>query len=158
MEGFYATQLLPDGGDCATTLLRLLRDQLVITDYASVHPEALVASFNTPATQLQLLRGAEPVLRWKPQLGDDANSDPFPAVLELETSPFRHGPPGCEDVIRSLFCSVSETVMNWLLRDLATASEPAAEADLFVLGCVLAEVVGNKETQLLVTMAKCDNM
>lgn len=152
MDAFYVKHALPGGDDAYTTLLQLLRDQLVISD---VPPTAkLLARFHDAATQLQLLRSAESFLLWRPPLGDDVRNEPFPALLAAETTAFRHGPPGCEELLRSLYSNVGEELLWWLLRDLATAPERRCEADCFVLGQFLCEIASDREGNPMVWLRR----
>ena len=96
-------------------LLLLLRNQLANHDTAGFSSEAVYNAFINPGNQLQLLQNSEHVLNWRPQIADDPKNEVFPAVLEMETSPFRHGPPGCEDVIRVLFGKLGNGVLGEMI-------------------------------------------
>ena len=152
MDEFYVKSILPDGSHCYTTLLHILRNQLLIPSYQSLSAEAQFSLFNAPQNQLQLLQAAEPMLNWKPSFGDDSRTEPFPAILELETTPFRHGPPGCEDLLRSLYANVGEDLLRWLNQDLLISSEETSEASLYVISQMLNEITSNKEENRIVRM------
>ena len=96
-------------------LLLLLRNQLANHDTTGFSSEAVYNAFINPGNQLQLLQNSEHVLNWRPQIADDPKNEVFPAVLEMETSPFRHGPPGCEDVIRVLFGKLGNGVLGEMI-------------------------------------------
>ena len=96
-------------------LLLLLRNQLANHDTTGFSSEAVNNAFINPGNQLQLLQNSEHVLNWRPQIADDPKNEVFPAVLEMETSPFRHGPPGCEDVIRVLFGKLGNGVLGEMI-------------------------------------------
>lgn len=97
------------------SLLLLLRNQLANHDTTGFSSEAVYNAFINPGNQLQLLQNSEHVLNWRPQIADDPKNEVFPAVLEMETSPFRHGPPGCEDVIRVLFGKLGNGVLGEMI-------------------------------------------
>lgn len=150
MNEFYIKSVLPDHSDCYTTLLRMLRNQLLIPSYQSLSSDTQFILFNTPQNQLQLLQTADSMFNWKPSFGDDSRTEPFPAILEFETTPFRHGPPGCEDLLRSLYANVGEELIQWLSQDLLRFSEEVAEADLFVISQMLNEITSNREENPMV--------
>ena len=53
----------------------------------------------------------------------------------METSPFRHGPPGCEDVIRSMFERIGSKLLELMSASLSAETDPLKlEADLYILG------------------------
>ena len=133
----YLSPSLLDNTDAPTTLLRLLRDQLALDDPPD--PSSLLAAFLSHSTQLKLLQNAESLLSWRPR-ADDPRCEPFPTLLAGETTPFRHGPPGCEDLLRELFLHAGERLLRWLLSDLATVSERLAEADCYIIGQFLCEM------------------
>lgn len=103
MESFYDPSLVIENTSCAMTLLLLLRNQLANYEFASFSSESAYNAFTNPGNQLKLLHNGEAVLNWKPQMGESVKNEAFPAILELETTPFRRGPPGCEEVLRRLF-------------------------------------------------------
>ena len=142
-------------------LLLLLRNQLANHELSAFSSDAVYNAFVNPGNQLQLLQNSEHVLNWRPQIADDAKNEVFPAVLEMETSPFRHGPPGCEDVIRCLFGKLGNGVLGEMIGVLKTervgeceVSEAQdtnlVEADLYVLGQFIEEMRANKEDHAMV--------
>ena len=140
-------------------LLLLLRNQLANHDTAGFSSEAVYNAFINPGNQLQLLQNSEHVLNWRPQIADDPKNEVFPAVLEMETSPFRHGPPGCEDVIRVLFGKLGNGVLGEMIGVLKGDGQEAklVEADLYVLGQFIEEMRADKEEHPIVRMRQYYN-
>lgn len=156
MPAFYEASIAFQNNSCAMTLLLLLRNQLASHEAVGFSSDAVYNAFVNPGNQLQLLQNSEHVLNWRPQIADDAKNEVFPAVLEMETSPFRHGPPGCEDVIRCLFGRLGSGVLGEMIRVLkneqvAVCGESEnqdvslVEADLYVLGQFIEEMRSNRD-------------
>ena len=77
----------------------------------------------------------ERIVCWKPRAFDDFKSEVYPGIFEMETSPFRHGPPGCEDVIRSMFERIGSKLLELMSASLSAETDPLKlEADLYILG------------------------
>lgn len=92
-------------------------------------------------------RFVEPIVNWKPRLFNESKLEIFPAVLEMETSPFRHGPPGCEDVIRSIYERMETSVLEFLTSLLSSESNASRiEATLYMIGQCLESVMMDVES------------
>ena len=115
MDSFYDPSLVIENTTCAMTLLLLLRNQLANYEYASFASETAYNTFTNPGNQLKLLHNGESVLNWKPQVGESIKNGVFPSILELETTPFRRGPPGCEEVLRRLFSHMGNEGLRVLI-------------------------------------------
>lgn len=77
----------------------------------------------------------ERIACWKHRAFDDFKNEVYPAVFEMETSPFRHGPPGCEDVIRSMFERMGSKLLELMSASMSVETDPLKlEADLYILG------------------------
>ena len=123
MDDFYGVAIR--GQPCYEALLFVCRDQIVDREVRSD-----VFSQVLPPIQL-----VERIACWKPRMFDDFKSEVYPAILEMETSPFRHGPPGCEDILRSMFERIGSKLLESMSASLSDGADPLKlEADLYILG------------------------
>lgn len=76
---------------------------------------SLFNDFAQMGNQLKRMRNIESILNWKPLYAEDAKAEVYPGILEFETTPFRHGPPGCEDVLRSLYFQMTTTTLSYMV-------------------------------------------
>lgn len=99
-------------------LVNTLRDQLVIQEAEQVSFQSLYSHFSQLDNQFKLIRNLDNLLNWKPLYAEDSRAEIYPAILELETSPFRHGPPGCEDVIRCIYSQMTTQLLNHVVNEI----------------------------------------
>lgn len=93
---------------------------MISHEVESLTYSSLFSQFCQEENQFQLVKNIEFLLNWKPLYAEDRKAEMFPTLLEAETTPFRHGPPGCEDVIRSVFFQTPSTVLQYLLQVIST--------------------------------------
>lgn len=104
--------------NCSILLLNTLRNQLVIQEADQVSCQSFYSRFSQLDNQFKLIRNLDTLLNWKPLYAEDSRTEIYPAILELETSPFRHGPPGCEDVVRCLYSQMTTQLLNHIVNEI----------------------------------------
>ena len=99
-------------------LLDVLRNKLVISeeDQAQFSLDIEFQAHVQLQQQLALIKNIETILQWKPAISNLLKTDIYPSLLEIETTPFRHGPPGCESVIRLLYQHVRDPLVLYLVQ------------------------------------------
>lgn len=109
-----------------------------------VNREADLSVFSKSAPPFRFV---DSIVNWKPRLFNDAKLEIYPSVLEMETSPFRHGPPGCEDVIRSIYERMGLPVLDFLTSILSAESDAARiEATLYIIGQCVESILMDVES------------
>ena len=125
---------------CAITLLQILRNNLQIHSFHSLSIDKEYSIFNSPQNQLELLRDIEHVSNWSLFCLTEPYAEPYHTVLEYETNLFRHGPPGCEDLLGDMFEKAGEKMIQLIIHDMPTCSEEQIEADLYVIGVMFHSI------------------
>lgn len=112
---------MPDGTPCWVVLLNLLRKQLRIDEFDQFPVADVYREFADLQNQLNRVKNIDPILKWVPMYAEDDRAEVYPSIVEVETSPFRHGPPGCEDVLRALFFQFPNEVVPFMMNQIQSA-------------------------------------